>query len=428
MKAFRIFICLFLLLIALVSCTASDAVNEASPSAPLFSDAPLNVTDIVDSSLYDEFIEKQEKEDRISFLAAGDNLIHSALICCASMNAGGENTIKTDGPFDFTPFYTNIAEAVASADLAFINQETPLAGDQYPYKGYPRFNGPYAAGEALVSTGFDIVNIATNHMVDVGEGGLEASIAFWENQPVTLIGGYRNQEDFNNIRIVEKNGITIAFLSYATFINRATKLPDGSEYVIPYPKEETVERQTALAKELADVVIVSIHWGKEYAGEGFVETNLFTPNSTQKRIANLLVSCNVDVILGHHPHVLEAIEERERPDGGKTLLFYSLGNLISAMEYSRNMVGGLFTFDIVRNDDKISIENVLLTPTISHYEQSNRNIKLYYLEDYSDELLSRHGAKDSSERTISEFIKIVTDNIDQKYLPAYYQSSTNGEN
>ena len=429
MKRVEKCLCILLIVLFLFSCSSGILSRDTPLSCPDQKDNHIEETGILDSAEYEKHVEKEsEKDTKVSFLATGDNLLHSSLICDASVNAGGKNTLNTEGPFDFMPIYANIAEAVASADLAFINQETPLAGNAYPYKGYPRFNGPFAAGEALIATGFDIVNIATNHMLDVSEGGLEGSITFWENQPVTLIGGYRNRDDFDNIRLVTCNGISIALLAYTTFINYSTSLPEGSAYIVPYAKKETIRRQTALAHKLADVVIVSVHWGKEYKGDSWGETNHFPINSSQQKITDILLSCNVDVLIGHHPHVIQSIEKKQRADGKETLVINSLGNLVSTMECMKNMVGGLFTFDIVRNNKEIRIENVLFIPTITHYNKSYRKITLHYLENYAHEQLKDHGALDSSKRTKEDLVKMVLDNIDTSYLPAYYQNPANYKN
>ncbi|HAZ20670.1 MAG TPA: hypothetical protein DCY75_10940 [Clostridiales bacterium] len=133
-------------------------------------------------------------------------------------------------------------------------------------------------------------------------------------------------------------------------------------------------------------------------------------------------------MIGHHPHVIQSIEKKQRADGKETLVINSLGNLVSTMECMKNMVGGLFTFDIVRNNKEIRIENVLFIPTITHYNKSYRKITLHYLENYAHEQLKDHGALDSSKRTKEDLVKMVLDNIDTSYLPAYYQNPANYKN
>ena len=152
---------------------------------------------------------------------------------------------------------------------------------------------------------------------------------------------------------------------------------------------DTIQRQVAIAKENADIVIVSCHWGVE-------NTNFVT--ATQQKIANQLNLMGVDVIIGTHPHVIQPVEwiTNEENDN-KTLVCYSLGNFISAQHKVNNMLGGLFQFDIVKtyHDDgtsSISIEKPYFVPTITHYETTAaNNITNYLLADYTPALAAQHG-------------------------------------
>ena len=204
------------------------------------------------------------------------------------------------------------------------------------------------------------------------------------------IGYYKNRSDTENIKIVEKNGIKIAFLAY-TFSTNGVKLQTGAQTYIPYFEEALIDRQVALAKEQADIIIASCHWGDE---------DTYTPNAHQKKYADYLISKNVDIILGMHPHVIQPMEWRSRPDGGKSLLVYSLGNFVSGMQDGFNTLGGMLSLDIIKSPDgEIRVENVIFDPIVTHYEPQNRvknddtgyrNFKIYYLTDYTEELAARH--------------------------------------
>ncbi|MGM9624784.1 MAG: CapA family protein, partial [Eubacteriales bacterium] len=104
-------------------------------------------------------------ETRISFVAVGDNIIHSAIMEDAANHA------KDGAEYDFTYIYDHVRDTISAADVAFVNQETPMGGKSLGYYGYPNFNGPQEAGDALVDCGFDIVCIATNHMADLKDAG-----------------------------------------------------------------------------------------------------------------------------------------------------------------------------------------------------------------------------------------------------------------
>ncbi|MBQ4297188.1 MAG: CapA family protein, partial [Clostridia bacterium] len=118
----------------------------------------------------------------VSFVAAGDNLIYRPNIWEAEERA--QTAGKSEMDFFFT--YENVRDTISGADLAFINQETLLCGRNYEWAGYPLFNGPFEVGKTLSAIGFDVINIATNHMLDQGSAtgeGIRITREFWETQP-----------------------------------------------------------------------------------------------------------------------------------------------------------------------------------------------------------------------------------------------------
>lgn len=351
------------------------------------------------------------KDKKISFLAGGDCIIHDAVREDAKARANENNP-----NYNFFDMFEGIAPLIGKADISYINMEGCVAGASLGYYGYPNFNAPAEIGETFVKLGFDIVNLANNHMLDYGEKGLSGTVSFFRTLPLTLIGGY-TKADYDNIRLYETQGVKVAFLSYTTLINydHINSLGSGSDYIVPYAVEADIRRQVALAKEKADFVFVSMHWGDEDAT---------VPNSQQKKLAKLCADLGVDLVIGMHSHTLQPLEWVEGADGGKTLVAYSLGNLISTMHPSRNMVGGLLSLDILltAEGDK-SIENITLIPTVCHYSLKRDGLALYMLSDYTDELAKKHGTtlRAESNKTFSLSIakKFVTDVISKEFLPDF---------
>lgn len=357
-------------------------------------------------------------ETRIRVVAAGDNIAHDSVIQTAREDADGTE-------YDFSKIYAGIADIVGEADIAFVNQEAPVAGKSLGIAGYPNFNAPTEMVEELIDIGFNVFNIANNHMLDKGAQGYKNTIAYFNTLPVTMIGGY-TKSDYDNIRIVEEQGIRIAFLSYTTFVNygHAGDLPAGDEYMIPYANTADITRQVGIAKEAADVVIASFHWGTE---------NEFGVTSEQAKYAKLCADLGVDVVLGHHSHVVGGVEYVTGESGNKTLVAYSLGNLCSTMLYARNMVGEILSFDIVRGDeDMITIENVIVDPVISHYKtdtsrKDNQNLhvryesRVYLMKDYTEELANGHGSQNWGAFSFETMKKYITETVASAFLPAYMQ-------
>lgn len=359
------------------------------------------------------------KETRIRVVAAGDNIAHDSVVETARTDASDGAT------YDFSQIYAGIADLVGSADIAFVNQESPVGGSELGISGYPDFNAPSEMVEALIDIGFTVFNIANNHMLDKGEQGYVNTVDYFNALPVTMIGGY-TKADYDTVRIVEEQGIKVAFLSYTTLINYGHKndLSADSTYLIPYADSATITRQVGLAKEQADVVIVSFHWGKE---------NEFGVTTEQAQYAKLCADLGVDVVLGHHSHVVGDVEYLTGESGNKTLVAYSLGNLCSTMLYGKNMVGEILSFDIVKGENgAISIENALVHPVVSHYltdtsRTDNQSLhvryasRVYLMRDYTEQMAAEHGSQNWGAFTLDTLKKYVADTVSADFLPSYMQ-------
>lgn len=317
-------------------------------------------------------------EDRVSFAAVGDNLMHQRLLDVA----------KTENTYDFMPYYQNIKSYIQKADLSFVNQETILGGDNLGITGYPNFNTPDSMAANLNEVGFDIVNGATNHSLDKGYQAIQHSIdVFKKYENMKYIGLYKTQAERDNITVVEKNGLKIALLSYDQLSNQR-KYPNS--YFMNFFDENVIRKDIENAKEISDFVVVSAHWGNEYDTE---------PNSFQKQYAKVFADAGADVVIGTHSHTLQPVEWIEGKDGHKTLMAYSLGNFVHGMMEEETQLGGMLSFDFVRKDNKLSIDNVKLTPLVNHYEASNKNnvydtrmnFTVYRLKDYTEEIAAKHG-------------------------------------
>ena len=406
-----ILICLSLTSRLILRDTGTSHIPEDSAETEAFTGVPgLNIPSVEGNADPDmPEAQKPQTDDPylgvdISFLAAGDNLIHPNIY----MDAEKRGTAEKE--YDFLPVYSDVIPYIQAADFAFINQETVMAGEQYGYSGWPNFNCPQQLGLDLVEVGFDIVGIANNHMLDKGTQALSDTMDFWHEQPVVLSGAYYNPEDAANIRIVEQVGVKIAFLSYTYGTNGISKRAD-SPIVIPYIDDNLILSDLAAAKEVSDFIIVSIHWGDEYASN---------PNDEQKRLAKLIADNGADVILGHHSHSLQPITWLDG-EKGKVLCIYSLGNFISGMSYPINMVGGMLTFHITSDGEGgLCASDPLLIPTVFYYNMHWFDTHLYLLEDYTDLIGTSHGVQiKGNTLTEAQARKLVTDVIDSEFLPDY---------
>lgn len=345
--------------------------------------------------------QQQEIYSRVSFVAVGDNLIHDTIYKQAAA--------RTSNGYDFSFAYEKIAHKIAEPDVAILNQET-IISTEHNVSNYPMFNSPVEVGEEMIEIGFDVFNIATNHSIDCGEKGLISAINFWKSKNVITTGAYLNEEEYNNIPVNEVNGVKIAYLGFTESTN-GLSLPSDTEVVLVLAEDE-YRLQTSImkAKEIADIVVVNAHWGNEYTHE---------PTEAQRTLAKKLASWGADVIIGHHPHVIQPVEYITSSDGRKTLVAYSLGNFISAQNRGPRMLGGMLNFEIVKNNTTgaLTFENVKFSGVVTHYGYNCSNIRVYPLEDYTEELASKHGVLSKTpEFSLQYLYGILNEVIDKQFL------------
>jgi poly-gamma-glutamate synthesis protein (capsule biosynthesis protein) len=316
--------------------------------------------------------EAEELPDYLTLAAAGDNLFHEFMI----------RPHPETGSRDFTAYYSEIKSLIEPADIAFINQETVFGGARYGFSGYPRFNTPAEAGDALAAVGFDVVNHATNHIMDKGEGAVFTTMDYWDAMPgVQYLGIYRSPEEREAKKvIIDKNNIRIGFLAY-TYGTNGLPVPGDKPYLVSLINETTMEKEIAALRLLCDFLVVSMHWGEEYR---------HTAGKEQERLARFLADRNVDLILGHHPHVLEPYEYLDRPDGGKTLCFYSLGNFLSGQQSRITQLGALAYVRLKKTNNKVTIDDVGVIPVVNHYEEGFTGFRVYPLYSYTEILAEKH--------------------------------------
>ena len=331
----------------------------------------------------------------VTFAAVGDNLFHESLINAA---------LKEDGTYDFSPLYTEIKPIIQKADLAFINQETVMAGERFGYSGYPQFNTPQSLARTHVETGFDIMNLANNHAMDKGRDGLYATLDFLSTIPELTVIGARKEGP--SARIVTKNNITFGFLSY-TFSLNGIALPRDNPNLVSMIDRHKMTHEIHALRPLCDFLIVSMHWGDEYQLE---------PNREQINLARFLADHNVDLIIGHHPHVLQRADKLPRHDGKETYVFYSLGNFASHQRERERIIGGMMILTFKKTGEELSITDFAMIPVITHYDRNFRNTKLYPLYAYTEELLANHRLKNEGPGLSMDFFRGVTNRLNVKII------------
>lgn len=338
--------------------------------------------------------EEEEKTYKASMIMVGDNLIHSSIYKEANRNAGGNG-------YDFKPMLELIKPIVSNYDIKYYNQETILGGAEIGLSDYPTFNSPFEAGDDMQDAGFNLVSLATNHTIDRGKKAVINSRDYWNKQEnVLAVGSYASEEERNEVKIAEVNNIKYTMLNY-TYGTNGIPVPSGADYLVNVwptdlsindPKRDTkyqaykeqVKQDIERVKDKVDVLIVAMHWGVEYT---------HTPTAYEIDSAEFLADQGVNIIIGTHPHVVQPVTWI-----GDTIVFYSLGNFISAQTQDANyskVVGLMSSLEITKTqkgeESKISIGNIS-NELIYTYYRSYRNFKVVpfsqidsnYLKNYKD--------------------------------------------
>lgn len=365
-KILRVFILLFSLIVLCSSCAQdNDESNESSQSTSAVTTQPEESSEPPETS---EPPIPEPEESRVSLVAVGDNLIHGYLITAGQT-------------FGFDTFYERIDHVISSADIAIINQESVLTYDSSIYSGYPGFASPTDVVDAAIKAGFDIFTLATNHTWDKGKQPILDTIDHFEKYPeITTLGIHGTQEDYNTVKIIEKNGIRIALFNYTYGFNRGAEV---SWMVERLTNKTRMKEQLAYARENSDFIIVIPHWGTEY---------IYTPNSSQTSWAQFFADEGVDLIIGHHSHCVQPMDVITGKNGNETVVYYSLGNFISNQNSFKGNIGGMASVTILKDENGTRLESYELLPTtvLPEMKSGFRSYNALMLEDLTPELLKRN--------------------------------------
>ncbi|MCF0130112.1 MAG: CapA family protein [Pseudobutyrivibrio sp.] len=325
--------------------------------------------------------------DNIEICMVGDILLHDPI---------EEHAVMSDGNYDFSYIFANTRDYISSKDIAIVNQEVIIGGQELGVSGYPTFNAPYDIADDLVESGFDVVCQGTNHALDRGKSGIVNCLNYWQNTypDIEVLGIHDSFGDQQVISVVESQGYKIAILNY-TYGTNGIELPKDMLYGVDYLNESRVVADIAWAKVNSDFVIVCPHWGTEY--------NLGV-DSSQRKWADIFLKNGVDLVIGTHPHVMEPVELLvDEATGHQMVVFYSLGNYVSWTSSSgegiaNRFVGGMADVTLTAQEGRLVVSDYKLKSLVTHIDEKTNLATVYFLDDYSQEMAEKSivREKDSS--------------------------------
>lgn len=216
---------------------------------------------------------------------------------------------------DYTYPLSFVKPELSSADITLVNLETTVRNTSslptptHHDKG-PNFSSSSTSLKGLSANGVDIVNLANNHIHDYGDKGLRSTVQMVENAGLMHIG-----TKMTPVRVINVKGVRLGFVGMS---RPFSKLRESDVNVVDPNRIRPWLLQIRELRTIADVVVVSIHWGNEY---------VLHPNKQQQRLASVFVANGADVILGHHPHVMQTMDTIHT-NNRKGTVFYSLGNFL----------------------------------------------------------------------------------------------------
>jgi Bacterial capsule synthesis protein PGA_cap len=303
---------------------------------------------------------------QVSVVLTGDVLLHNTIWDQARRDA----TANGRSRFDFRPILGGIRPVVSGSDLAICHLETPLAAVGGPYTSYPRFSVPPQITKALAWAGYDGCTTASNHTLDAGQTGIRRTLAALDDAKLAHAGSARTTaESHRPMWFTAGDGrpVRIAVLAYTQMLNGLTP-PSGKSWIVNTIDPRAILLDARRARKAgADLVLVALHWGIEYQHQ---------PTLDQRRLARrLLMSPDVDLVYGHHAHVVQPFGKV-----GRKWVAYGLGNCVADQ---RGMTPGtregvLARFTFTERPDGGWVSRAEYLPT---YITTGRNLRVVDLSD-----------------------------------------------
>lgn len=291
------------------------------------------------------------KDSFATIVSFGDALCHKPVD-----NAAYDNET---GTYDFSPMFKYVEKYFQNSTINIGNCESPMAGAEKGYSGYPTFNAPEHLAVDLKELGVDIMTTANNHSLDKGYSGLSSTLDFLDDAEIAHVGTARTEEEQNNILFMDLNGIRTAFLAY-TYGTNGIPVPKDKEFCVNLIDEDLILKQINQAKEEgAELIVTSMHWGLEYQT---------TENAEQDKLAEFLIKNDVQIILGSHPHVLQPMKmlkvEADEGEEKEGLVIFSQGNFFSNQTKENTKNTAIFKIEVKKSGEtgEVTVEKVTYAP------------------------------------------------------------------
>jgi len=225
----------------------------------------------------------------------------------------GQHFLSAPGDFAML----DISQALSGCDLVFANLENPISRNGTAHavqKPRVTFRARPENLDILDTLGVKVVSLGNNHMLDYGEAALIDTLKHLDERGIKHAGAGRDYGEANRPLLIEKNGVSLAFISHTLVYSASTLAATKTSPGVANPNIKGILKSISTLTSQGHQVIVSLHWGIEYC---------FYPLPHQRKYAHEMIDAGAALILGHGPHYPQGVEGY-----GRGLIFYSLGNFI----------------------------------------------------------------------------------------------------
>ncbi len=235
--------------------------------------------------------------------------------------------------------FSHVKSTISGADIAFCNLECPLSQRGVPRRRRFLFRADPKHAHTLKTNGFDVVSVANNHTLDYGREALTDTISALTDAGLTPVGAGHNRSEACKLQVIRRKSLKIGILAYSDMpSDGVVRLSDRPTIAGLEPDE--LEAQIKSASRQCDTLVVSFHWGVEYMKK---------PTEHQQAIARQCIDAGADLIIGHHPHVLQPTEVYK----GKPII-YSAGSFVWDSRIFGANKSAIYEIELGRNTAKIT--------------------------------------------------------------------------
>lgn len=299
-------------------------------------------------SLDQQLAAAEEKKRNVKHLVSDTALRSLLFVGDIMLDRGVEEKIVAAGKSDFSFPFQFVRDKIAGADVAFANLEGPVSDKGEDKGGMYSFRMNPLAANALKDVGFDVVSLANNHAGDWGREAFEDTMRRLRRSGIAYAGAGWNEMESWQATTIKKDGVSIGYLAFSD-VGPEWMRPQEAYSGIVIASLESVQKAVAEVKKAHDIVVASFHFGAEYQKES---------NERQRALARAAIDAGAKIVVGHHPHVIQPIEEYH---GG--VIAYSLGNFVFDQPFSEDTMEGIML--------EVELEGTVIRAIIPHIVKLN---------------------------------------------------------